>query len=329
MNITYLFKKLNSYIPKFIRRNFGRKAIAVAFALLVYFKVSNQLGEESIITNVPVNITAYGNVEVLAYAPTEITLTVKGTKNKIRLLSASDINIDLKVNKNILKNKNFSPYKPIMFKIDQSDITLPGNINVVKVTPEEVAVHLDRRGTKIVKVIPVYKGTLPPDFDKGDIKVIPRNVSITGPESIIKQIKSLMTKPILLDKTTVGSFQVDKDFQDVDKDILISPKSVQINVEIYKANGTRVFENIPVSVLSGDNKSTSKIKLAQNYVNITLWGLNSDLEMFNRSNIRAFADISKFKKPGIYDAKIDCWLKDSALKVRFIEPSYLKVEILK
>ncbi|HJO91978.1 MAG TPA: CdaR family protein [Victivallales bacterium] len=329
MSIYYFFKKLNSYIPKFIRRNFGRKAIALAFALLVYFKVSNQLGEESIITNIPVNITAYGSVEVLAYAPTKITITVKGSKNKIRLLTASDINIDLKIDKSILKNRNFSPYKPIMFKIDQSDITLPGNINIVKIAPEEIAVHLDTRATKIVKVVPVYKGTLPKDFVKGEIKVIPNTVSITGPRSIIKQIKSLMTQPILLDKTTVGSFQVDKDFQDVDKDILISPKSVQINVEIYKANGTRVFNNIPISILTGDNKVDSKIKLSQNYVNITLWGLNSHLEMLSRNSIRAFADISKFNKPGIYEAKIDCWLKDSALKVKFIEPSYLKVEILK
>ena len=266
---------------------------------------------------------------MLAYAPTKITLTVKGTKNRIRLLTASDINIDLKIDKNILNNKRISPYKPVIFKLDQSDITLPSNVKLVKITPEEVAVHLDTRSTKTVKVIPAYEGTLPQDFDKGEIKVIPNTVSITGPESIIKQIKSLMTRPILLDKTTVGSFQVDKDFQEVDKDILISPKSVQINVEIYKAKGTRVFENIPLGLLSSGNEADEKVKLSKSYVNITLWGLNSNLEMLNRNSLRAFADISKFKKPGIYDAKIDCWLKDSALKVKFIEPSYLKVEILK
>ena len=80
-----LFKKMNSYVPLFIRRNFGRKVIAIFFAILVYVKVSSQLGEEKVLQRIPVNIVAHGDIDVMSYQPSSFNVTIKGPKRKVSL----------------------------------------------------------------------------------------------------------------------------------------------------------------------------------------------------------------------------------------------------
>ena len=169
------------------------------------------------------------------------------------------------------------------------------------------------------------------DYEKGDVEVQPlQTVTLTGPETILKDIDTISTEPIYLDKTTVDKFMVDRKVQLVDKKILSSPSSVQVDVEIYKTMSTSVFDNIPVNILFGKQnaKFSNRLKLSSNTVNITLGGPKSHLEMLSPDHIKAFVDVSGFNKPGIYKAKVDSWIKDQKVDVKFIEPAILNVELL-
>jgi YbbR domain-containing protein len=209
-------------------------------------------------------------------------------------------------------------------------IHLPPGISLIRVTPNDVTIHCDKRITKEVSVIPTFRGSTPIDYERGEVKVTPKTVTLTGPETILKDIKSIPTKTINLDKTTVGDFMVERKMQSVDKKILISPASVQVKVEIYKSRETSVFDNVPVRVLLGEQNAKLGFipKLPSNTVNITLRGPNSQLEMLTNNQIKAFVDVSNFNKPGIYQVKVDCWVNDPRINVKFVEPVMLNVELL-
>jgi len=320
-------EKINSYVPNFIRRNFGRKVIAIFFAILVYVKVSNQLGEEQVFQRIPVHVVAQGNIEVMNFKPEFIDVTVKGTKRTVRLTTPTDINIEVSISKEVLKHNNFNINKSFIINLNENNALLPSGLTLIKLSPNNITVHCDKQITKTVPVYPVFKGSPPLDYARGDIKVIPQSVSLTGPQTILNDISSISTKPIFLDQTTVDDFQVERHMQLTDDKTLISPNTVQVKVEIYKTMGTRVFENIPVNILLGKNNTYFNSKLIANKVNITVRGTKSHLEILTRNDLIAFVDVANYNKPGIYQVKVDCWLNDSSIKVKFIEPAILNVEL--
>ena len=325
-----LFTKIRSFIPNFIKRNFGRKIVAIFFAVLVYMKVSTQLGEELVLQRIPVHVVAHGSIDVMNYLPSTVDVTISGSKQKVKLITPSDVRIEIPITKEILKQHNFELNKTFSISINNSNIHLPQGINLIRVIPEDIAIHCDKRIRKDVPVTPTFRGNPPLDYERGEVDVIPKAVSLTGPETILKDIITIPADPVYLDKTTVEDFMVDRKIQPIDKKILVSPESVQVKVEIYKTMETRVFDNIPVSVLLGklNTKLGFKPKLLSHSVNITLRGPNSQLEMLTKSKIKAFVDISRFNKPGIYKVKVDCWINDSRITVKFIEPAMLNIELL-
>jgi YbbR domain-containing protein len=327
MFILNFFKKLNSFIPSFIRRNFLRKVIAIFFAILVYMKVSTELGEEKIIQGVPINFVTHGNIEVMGFKPRDVNITIRASKKSVNLLTHSGFRIDIPITDEILKKYKSTDYDHINIDINQSYVHTPSGVDIVSINPSDLTVRCDKNVSKKVPVEPLFKGAPPLDYMKGVITVTPKHVTLTGPESILKEVKTINTDPIILDMSTVDSFQVDKKLQPVAPKVISSPSSVQVKVEVYKALATRVFENIPLFVLSSNKYEMFTSKLLTHTVDVTLHGPKSHLELLTKNQIRAFVDIASYSKPGIYEAKVDTWCKDSKLDVKFIEPSFVKVEL--
>lgn len=323
-------RKINSYVPNFISRNFGRKMIAVFFAILVYAKVANEISEEKALQDVPITIMKKGNIEVLAYKPENVEVTVQGSRNKLRFLSNANIRIEIPVDEIIINDAETEPAttRTVNYTITPSDVKVPSGISVVEIFPSEISIRLDHMKTKEVPIEVSFQGALPEDYSIGEIKVVPKTVSVSGPDSIIEQIDYLTTKPIILDKGTVDSFSVERPFQIGDKKILISPKSVQVSVDVYKAMDTKLFQGVTVNMLLDHSPvKYYKIHLLTEKVNVTLGGLNSRLDSLKPEQIKAFVDFSKINEPGIYDLNVDCWIMDQGVSLKFIDPPVIKAEV--
>jgi YbbR domain-containing protein len=327
MFILNLLKKLNSFVPSIIRRNFLRKVIAVFFAILVYTKVSTELGEEKVIQSVPINFITHGNIEVMGYKPRTANITIRASKKSVNLLTQSGFSIDIPITDTILKKYKNTEYNHVNVDIINSYVQKPVGVDIVSITPADITISCDRNISKKVSVEPSFKGTPPLDYKKGEVSITPKHVTLTGPESILKEIKSIDTKPVLLDMSSVDSFQVDKKLQSIAPKIITVPSSVQVKVEIYKALASRVFDNIPLFILDNNNSEAFHAKLLTHSIDVTLHGPKSHLELLTKNQIRAFVDVSNYTKPGIYESKVDTWCKDSKLNVKFVEPSFIKVEL--
>ena len=305
--------------------------VAVFFAILVFAKVSNELSEEKIVQDVSITILKKGNVEVLAYKPETLEVTVKGSRNRLKLLSNSNIRIEIPVDEielNSLESESGTA-RTVNYTITPGDVKTPNGVSVAEIFPSEISIRLDHLKSKEVPVEVSFQGGLPDDYSIGEIRVVPKVVSISGPGSIIEQIDFLTTKPIILDKGTVDGFSVERTFQIGDKKILISPKSVQVSVDVYKAMDTKLFQNVTVNMLIDHTPvKYYKVHLLTDKVNVTLGGLNSRLSDLKLEQIKAFVDLSKLSKPGIYDLSIDCWIMDPGVSLKFIDPPIIKAEIM-
>ncbi|MFA6292734.1 MAG: CdaR family protein [Victivallales bacterium] len=313
----------NSWIPGIIRRDYLRKLIAVCFALLVWWKISTQIGVEEIIRNVPVNIVTSEQTVNLDESVRYVDITVRGRSQKrLNMLSPSDFKVQLEVGDNA-----YAPTKPVTFKlIRTASISKPFGINITKISPESLVLHFDRTSTKEVPVIARFTGMTSEDYACGEVKLVPDKAVISGPESVMNTISRVQTEPIFLDRRTTEDFEYIVKVTEPHSKVSAVPPKVLAQVEIYRKYDTRIFSGLPVYVLGTANSGKTVRKISPSNVDITISGVKSTLEVMNGSELSAFIDITPIKGPGLSKVKTQCFINLPNIKVNSVTPSEIEVD---
>jgi YbbR domain-containing protein len=314
----------DSWIPGIIRRDYLRKLIAVCFALLVWWKISMQIGVEEIIRNVPVNIVTSEQTVNLDSSVNYVDITIRGRSQKrLNMLSPSDFKIQLDVGDNA-----YAPTKPVTFKVIQAaSISKPLGINITKTNPETLVLHFDRTATKEVPVIARFTGTTSEDYACGEVRIVPDKAVISGPESVMNSISRVQTEPIFLDRRTTEDFDYTVNLTEPHRKVSVVPPKALAQVEIYKRFDTRIFSGIPVYVLATAGHGKTVRKITPSNVDITISGVKSTLEVMNGSELSAFIDIASIKEPGLSKAKVQCYINLPNIKINTVTPSEIEVDI--
>ncbi len=313
-----------SWIPGIIRHDYLRKLIALCFALLVWWKVSMQIGIEEIIRNVPVNIVTDEKTAILDEGVKYVDLTVRGRSQKrLNLLSPNDFKMEIHIGEN-----SYVPGKPISFNIMKTaSMSKPFGVNVTKITPDIQTFRFDR---KIVREMPVnakFTGITSEDYACGEVRLIPDKVMVSGPESVVSMFARVNTEPIYLDQKTVEDFEYAVKISEPGNKVVVTPQKVSAHVEIYKKFDTRTFTGLPVSVLNLPGSGLNIRKISPSNVDVTVNGVKSSIEVMNGSEISAFVDATPVKSTGTCKLKVQCHPSIPEIKISSISPAELEIEI--
>ena len=82
------------------------------------------------------------------------------------------------------------------YPINESDIPLPAEVAVVSVDPPAITLELERQETRQVAVRPAVDGVPAPGFIKSEVKVIPPQLTVQGPESLLLSLEFVETTPL-------------------------------------------------------------------------------------------------------------------------------------
>lgn len=317
-------QKILNLVPGFIRNDFLRKFIALFFAVLVWQRVDNQIAQPDTLRDIPVTISLPNNLERLNDTPIKVNLKVKASQRILNNLSINDIHIKVKIDEPAV---NKDPLI-ISHRIDPlHDITLPSGINIVQVEPEIISINVDRKISKTVPVKLQVSGFLMDGYSFQPVAVIPKNVIITGPKSIVEQMKEIKTEPIILKKENVEDFECDVNLVMKDN-VTASRKAVTSQIEIYKKYDVREFKNINIKPF-GSPAETAKAILNPEKIFIMVHGVKKSVEIMNDSKLHPFVDISGLTVPGKYELDVKCWLDDEDVEVKELKPKKISVELIK
>ena len=183
------------------------------------------------IINVPKGIVAFSD----NYS---ISVKVSGSTRLIESLDNSDILLDIDASK-------FSVGQSSYRRILPSDFRTPLGIKITDIEPFEIHVTLDKLVSKEVKVTPSV-GELKNGYIVDNISLTSNTVTVTGAESILTEMDSVVTVPISVqDKTS--SFQTKVGFRDYKGIQSISPSTVGLSITLKENLVTREFIDIPVN----------------------------------------------------------------------------------
>ena len=315
-----------SWVPGFFKNDILRKAIALFFAVLFYFTVIGRLGVEEQVENVPVEIDLPTSLLNLGESTPKVSLIIKGSKGILKEIDRASFKIKASV-----KASDYISGEVYTLRLNDSNISTPLGVKVVRIEPRDLLLDLDRKTSKKVKVIPTFtnKYALPQGYAVDAVSFKPSEVMITGPESILEKIYSVKSAPIPLSSNLIESFDYETKILQ-DKHMTISQKKVKARVEIIRQSKTVTLKNIAIKILEDTNK-TGKFKvelLSSPHVAVTLSGLKSTIDLLKNTSIKPYIDISSLDTAGTFSVNVACWInsKDKII-VKNIYPDKVQVKI--
>jgi YbbR domain-containing protein len=311
MKAKQIFEKLFAHWPA--------KILCFVMALLLYFFYQvSQMNTKAI----PVKLTVSSDgllMPVNSY-PKHVRVTVRTSPEYIAKITEDGITAELNIS-NYVKPGEYKVPVNIDFS---SDLLLIEPLEV-HVTPDTIPLTLEEKVFTNVKVTPVFEGSLPPGYETGNISVFPKTVRISGPASIIGQIKELQTDKVDLSDYTASFSQQAKLVRNTSLINIEDKPSVSVSVEVKPVQQEMAYSDIPVyfTYLPHHLQVAGTVPV----VSFKVSGIQSDLGSLNVDNYTVQADCSSVTQPGEYELPLS-YLLPSTVTVVEKSAETVKVQIV-
>ena len=151
-------------------------------------------------------------VFVILSGRTEITMDVPvvyaGLKQQLDMMdSPKKVNISIEGQGSLLKNIRRGEIRAVIdlsgaksgrsfYTLTKENFALPKTLLLTNIDPETISVTIESELKKRIPIKPVIVGRPEKGFTIFDIKVVPENIVVEGPKSLVVKIYSVKTEPI-------------------------------------------------------------------------------------------------------------------------------------
>lgn len=213
----------------------------------------------------------------------EVTFLIEGPRAFVRTVAEREDRLVIDLNRaNARRQLSFT------VDINPAQLNLPFGMLVERVLPRRLNIRLEKKASKIVPLRLQFAGQLPDKLSLGKSTLIPSEVEVYGPRSIVSRLKDIPVKPIDLENLP-GEDQVQVDIQLPDDRLVVNSGEINFQYLLKAASSNLTLKELPIRYLSEKRKITSKVQSAQ----VKL--LVPDKILKNRSNvsstIQVWADI--------------------------------------
>ncbi len=243
----------------------------------------------SIEVNVPVQVDYSKSQAVSDQLPAELEVTVRGKGwdlMSILMFKQPVYKLDL---------SKFKQESKIITSQSISDrLDLPSGVSVVKISPEEIDINLDKYSEKyvriksnlVVRTKENYKLIGTPVFSPDSIKII-------GANSVLNRIKFIPTESKNLDDVNSNMSGLINLKDTLGNLIKFEPKSIRYSFNVELA-ADRSFDDIEISI--NNIPENKEVLLIPPKANLSLKGGVEQLSKINPSEIKMFIDFSKLEE---------------------------------
>lgn len=166
--------------------------VSMMIVMGIWFSFSR--GMETLITlDVPIEyMNRDPGMEILDTSVNSVSLQLSGSGALIRSVRPENVKIRIDLSKAVVGTNTYT--------ITNDNISLPPGVVLKKVTPQVIMVTLDIPVSKELPVQVDWAGKLPDNLVLRSAKVIPDRVQVVGGRQILKEISTIYTEKVPLDK---------------------------------------------------------------------------------------------------------------------------------
>ncbi|MBI4977203.1 MAG: hypothetical protein HZC28_06950 [Spirochaetes bacterium] len=292
--------------------NIVAKVISLVLAVLVSLYVASQ-EDENREYEIPLRImNVPQDLMIAAPTPKEVTVIVKGKKNKITMVNPKVLEANLDLTK--------SAEGKAMYKL-----TLNQEPQDIKwsLKPSVVEVVLERPATKMVRVAPVISGSPVPGYTAVSNAAEPALVEVTGPVSIVGDMDSVATETISLDK--MKDTVVTETALVGRENVLLTVQKVRVRVFITADMGTNEFRDIIPAIDIG-KRLTLANRNAIVVKRLVVQGPKDRLAELTAKQCVVSLNVKDVTKAGTFKANVDVLLPQG-FELVLVEPASFELHV--
>lgn len=320
----------NGFLKRVVRlftEDWLRKVIALFVTLALYSIISGNTGQEQTFTRIPVELEIPETLVNMDPAPPYLAkVIVRGNSAQLKYLSANDLKIRMQVRK-----ENFSAHTPYVMRLSPDDVKTPFGTSVIAIEPQTITLNLEPLVSKKVPVAAQFSGLneMNHDYLISKITFTPSEVTVSGAESLLRDVDKIDTLSIPLNASATESFDYTASLS-CRSGLRVMPEAVNCRVEIVKGNESRELEGVPLTLLVPpglESKFNVELISASN-VKVTLYGPRGKIAMLDEKSLNIFADLSELNRAGTYTVNVICQTpEDREIAVKNIYPDKVQVKL--
>ncbi len=176
-----------------LTEHLGWKLLSLVAAFLLWYLV---VGDIEVASSMPI-VVQYRNLpadlEITGDHQDRLFLKVRGPVSRVSLdgLSKTTLVIDL---------SNVHGPGEQTFNVTETELGLPAGVTLVRVVPSQIRLSLEHRVNRSIPVELRYVDGPPAGYRITSQRVYPDKLRVSGPESHVNRLKSLVTDPVDLSR---------------------------------------------------------------------------------------------------------------------------------
>jgi YbbR domain-containing protein len=217
-------------------------SVVIAFGLWLFVNFGERDTEESLkvpleLRNVPAHLM------ITSPRVDFVDLRVMGPRTLLGRIDRNQLAVPLDL-------RGVRPGQAV-FRVGTDALSLPRGVKVVRITPAEVSIALERVKTKTLPVHLRVTGQPAENVRIIEIKVSPETVQVTGPESDLRELQAVNTEAIDVSAAAPGTIDRELPLETLGDYLSCSATRVAVQLRVEELPVTREFTDVPVLVRNG------------------------------------------------------------------------------
>lgn len=208
------------------------------------------------------------------------------------------------------------------FKIDSEMLNLPRGVRVVRVSPVQVTLDVERVVRKSLPVSAGTAGTLPAGYRMTETEIRPPVVMVTGPTREVEALKTIVTEPYRVTGEETN-FEESLSLVKPGEFVRLVPERVIVRGRLEEIAVSQDFKQVEIGVRNASRRTW----IRPGRVDVTIRGPQRLLQGLKVSRENVFVDVAGLA-PGAHRRKIVLDLP-KGLEVLDLRPEEVSVQVLK
>ena len=281
-------------LRELIFRNGRYKLLAIVLAVvLVWVKHEDQM--TVVTTSVRIRLTHPEHRVMVSPPVDKVRITIEGEYSRLRDFDADGIpDLDIRL----------SGYEEDQVMFEPKAFKLPRDLFVREMRPPGMVVKFEERKERVVRVDPQLEGQPAEFFRVTQVTVTPPEVTVVGPESTLKTLKSVPTEMIKLtgrNQTTTLSVQLSS--PPIHAFYRERGRRHEVTLSIEEKTGSRAFSERAV-VVRGVEEGSPGFEVSPGTVEVTYEGPVRALNVLDPTKIIPYVQTEKLGPGKVHTLRV-------------------------
>lgn len=307
---------LNSKISKLLE-NWPAKIISLVVAIFIMFLYNLTRLDQRLIT-VPLNISEGRSYVPATEYPKNVRVTIRGDRDQIYRIREADIVASL----DLTRYESDGVFR-VPVRLERRGDARDIDPLELRADPAEIPISFERLTAKRVAISPTFKGFLEQGYELNSYEIIPPEIAIEGPASLINGTKDISTDVIELSGKT-GDFSLTVPLvKSSDLINLIDVNTVRFTAKIQKQERRITLDSVIIEAINLDAGLIIVESLPTG--KMTLMPRQGE-ESADTGSARLEADFKNITKPGQYSIPLTP-ISPSGFDIEAYDPLVLTVRV--